>query len=41
MIVGVGAETAIKRVEVTFPSGKLATVDGPAVGSTLTVSEPL
>lgn len=41
VIVGVGAETAIKRVEVTFPSGKLATVDGPAVGSTLTVSEPL
>lgn len=40
VIVGIGGERAIRRVEVSFPSGRLVTVDAPAVGSTLTIVEP-
>lgn len=40
VIVGTGGEKDIKRVEVTFPSGKVATVDTPAVNTLLVVGEP-
>jgi hypothetical protein len=41
VIVGTGAEKEIRRVEVTFPSGKVATVDAPAAGALLKVEEPV
>ena len=40
VIIGTGAEKEIRRIEVTFPSGKVATIDAPAAGSLLKVEEP-
>lgn len=38
---GLGGETAVKRVEVTWPSGRRQTVEGPvALNGVLTVMEP-
>lgn len=40
VVVGIGAESDIRRVEVTFPSGKTATIDRPTAGALLKVEEP-
>lgn len=40
IIIGTGAEKEIKRVQVTFPSGKVAILEAPAVGTMLKIEEP-